>query len=111
MALKNCPECKSEISDSAYECPKCGKILRKLRRGPIGFIFKWLFILFNAFMLYCAVVGMNATSETIKSATSTAEQAGAAIGAGLGMTMILSIWGFGAVILGLFVLFTKPTKK
>ncbi|WP_140308924.1 zinc ribbon domain-containing protein, partial [Vibrio parahaemolyticus] len=24
MALINCPECETEVSDSALKCPKCG---------------------------------------------------------------------------------------
>lgn len=28
MALTNCPECKSEVSSTADECPHCGYDLR-----------------------------------------------------------------------------------
>ena len=45
----------------------------------------------------------------ITNATGTdAEKAGAAIGSAIGTGMLLSIWVFGDVILGLFVLFTRP---
>ena len=39
---------------------------------------------------------------------SEAEKAGGAVGAGLGAVLILSIWVIGDIILGLFVLFTRP---
>jgi hypothetical protein len=29
MALKPCPECGKEVSESAYECPHCGHALRE----------------------------------------------------------------------------------
>jgi hypothetical protein len=29
MALINCPECSSEVSDKAGDCPKCGFPLKK----------------------------------------------------------------------------------
>jgi len=47
MALINCPECSGEVSDTAFECPNCGKSLNKPKRSFIGNVFKWLFILFN----------------------------------------------------------------
>lgn len=39
---------------------------------------------------------------------SDAERAGAAIGATLGTGMLMALWGFGDIILGLLVLFTRP---
>ena len=47
-----------------------------------------------------ATEGMEVMSE--------AEKAGTAIGAGIGMAMIFGIWVFGDIILGLFVLITRP---
>ena len=35
MALINCPECGSKISDEAKACPKCGKDISKLTYGPL----------------------------------------------------------------------------
>ena len=48
------------------------------------------------------------TQEAVQSAGSDAEIAGAAIGAGLGTTMIVIMWVLGDIILGLPVLFTRP---
>lgn len=108
MALIACPECSTEVSDSALKCVKCGVQLRKPKRGFFGKIIKYSFILFNLFMAWWLIVGMGAASETIQSASSSAEQAGAAIGTGIGAAMIIGLWGFGDIILGLFVILTRP---
>jgi hypothetical protein len=42
------------------------------------------------------------------STINSAEQAGAAIGTGLGVALLLSILVIGDIVLGLFVLFTRP---
>jgi hypothetical protein len=108
MALVACPECTTEVSDAALSCAKCGVQLRKPKRGIFGKIIKYTFILFNLLMGWWLIAGMGAANETIQTATSSAEQAGAAIGTGIGAIMIVGIWVFGDIILGLFVLFTRP---
>lgn len=107
MALINCPECQAEVSDVALKCPKCGVQLRKLNRGFFGKLFKWCFVGFNILMAIWLIGGMGAATEGME-VMSEAEKAGTAIGAGLGAAMILGIWVFGDIILGLFVLFTRP---
>lgn len=107
MAMINCPECQAQVSDSAFKCPKCGVQLRKAKRGFMGKLFKWSFIAFNALMAIWTVGGFNAATKDYD-ALSGAEQAGAAIGTGVGMIMVMTVWVIGAVILGLFVLFTRP---
>lgn len=108
MALINCPECSNQVSDQALKCPSCGKQLKKPKRTFMGKVFKWLFILFNVLMLIWLVGGVGSSAEVINSATSEAERAGAAIGTGLGASIILTLWVIGDIILGLFVLFTRP---
>ncbi len=110
MALINCPECDTEVSDKAFKCQKCGVQLRKLKRGFMGQLFKWSFILFNILMAYSLFAGMAASTEGMGE-MSEAEQAGTAIGTGLGVMMLISIWVFGDIILGLFVLFTRPKAE
>lgn len=110
MSMINCPECQNEVSSSAMKCPKCGVQLRKAKRGFFGQVFKWVFILFNVLMLIWLVSAIGMTSEVVSNAATDAEQAGAAIGSGLGMMMLLSIWVIGDIILGVFVLFTKPSN-
>lgn len=107
MPLINCPECLGEISDSAYKCPKCGVELRKPTRSFIGKIIKLSFILFNCFMGLWIFTGMEAASDHMSGMTG-AEATGAAIGTGLGVTIIGGLWFGGTVILGILVLLTRP---
>lgn len=46
--------------------------------------------------------------EISNSAVSQAEKAGASLGGILGTGMLLGIWVIGDIILGLFVMFTRP---
>ena len=108
MSLVNCHEGTNQVSDQAFKCPSCGKQIRKPKRTFMGKVFKWLFILFNWFMVYSLFTGLGGGAEVINSATTDAEKAGAAIGAGLGLSMILGLWVIGDIIIGLFVLFTRP---
>ncbi|WP_421579753.1 hypothetical protein [Shinella sp. M31] len=106
MAMINCPECSNTVSDAAFKCPSCGVQLRKPKRSFFGKLFKWSFIAFNALMLVWLVSGVNAASDGMNSLND-AERAGSAIGTGLGVAMIFSVWVVGDIILGLFVLFTR----
>lgn len=107
MAMVDCRECDKKVSSKALKCPACGIQLRKAKRGFFGTIFKWLFILFNIFMIFILATGIAGVSD-MPDAQSQAEQAGRAIGATMGIGMILTLWVMGDIILGLFVLFTKP---
>lgn len=107
MAIIKCPECGSEVSDSALKCPKCGFEINKPKRGFFGKMFKWTFILFNVLMLWWLIGGVGAATEGME-AMSEAEKAGAAMGTGIGAMMIMTIWVIGDIILGSFVLFTRP---
>ncbi|HCA3181754.1 hypothetical protein OQH06_18555 [Acinetobacter baumannii] len=108
MALINCRECNHTVSDKALDCPSCGAKLRKPTRGFFGKIFKWLFILFNLFMLVMTFKSCGTASEVIISSQNEYEQAGATLGTTLGLGMIITFWALVDVILGLFVLFTRP---
>lgn len=110
MALIKCPECSADVSDKAFKCQKCGVQLRKPTRGFFGQLFKWAFILFNILMAYSLFAGMGAATHGME-AMSEAGKAGAAIGTGLGAFMIVSIWAIGDIILGIFVLFTRPKSE
>ena len=107
MALINCPECSTQVSDSALKCPSCGVQLRKPKRGFWGKLVKWGFIIFNILMVFWLISGIGAATEGMD-VMSEAERAGATIGTGIGVALILGIWLIGDVILGLFVLFTRP---
>jgi ssDNA-binding Zn-finger/Zn-ribbon topoisomerase 1 len=108
MALIQCPECQSEVSERALECPKCGVQLRRLKRGVFGKICKWAFIGFNLLMALWLFSYWGSVGELTDSATSDAEMAGAAVGATLGTGLLFGFWVMGDIILGLFVLFTRP---
>lgn len=106
MPLIACPECKAEVSSTAFKCPQCGFLIRAPKRGFFGKMFKWTFVLWNILMLLWLVTGMKAVSEV--NATGKAEEAGRAVGAAIGGGLIVAIWVSGSLILGLFVLFTRP---
>lgn len=110
MALINCKECNSEISDKALDCPKCGARNRKPQRSFFGKLIKWSFILFNIFMLWWFINGVGEAASTIDTSASEAEKTGATIGTGIGAMFIIGIWAAGDVILGLLTLLTRPKK-
>ncbi len=87
--------------------PEVWSSAKKTQKGFFGKLVKWSFIGFNILMAIWLIGGMGAATEGME-AMSEAEKAGAAIGTGLGAAMILGIWVFGDIILGLFVLFTRP---
>lgn len=109
MATIPCPSCGKDVSDRAFDCPSCGHPLRKPKRGLFGKLFKWTFILFNILMVVWLFGGTNAAIKT-QEGLQGAELAGAQIGTGIGVTMILGLWVIGDIILGLLVLFTRPSK-
>lgn len=110
MALVDCKDCGAQVSNEAYDCPKCGARLRKPKRSMFGSLVKYSFIGYNILMLLWFVLGVGAASEAIDNSSSDAEQVGATIGTGLGAMMIIFIWVSGAVILGLLTIITKPKK-
>jgi beta-lactamase regulating signal transducer with metallopeptidase domain len=93
------------------KCPSCGHQLKKPKRTFFGKLIKWIFILFNLFMIYALFKGMGGAGQVINEATSEAAQTGATIGAGIGAMMILVLWAIGDVILGMLVLFTRPKSS
>ncbi|NBE05955.1 hypothetical protein [Paragemmobacter ruber] len=80
------------------------------KRGLFGWIFLIIFWAFNALMALAFFAGMNGAAESTATLTTDAERAGAAIGTVIGAGMIVSIWAFGAIILGIFVLLTRGKK-
>ena len=110
MAMIECPECGAEVADTAYDCPKCGATLRKPTRTIFGKIVKWSFISFNILMLIWMIAGMSGASDSVSCAGSDAEAAGAAIGGAIGMGLLMGVWVFGDIILGLIFMFTRPSK-
>lgn len=108
MALVACPECQHQVSDTAFKCSQCGVQLKKPKRSFFGKLCKWSFILFNLLMVVWLFAYFGIIDEGMQGATSEAEQAGTAIGATLGVGMLVMLWALGDIILGMFVLFTRP---
>lgn len=76
------------------------------KRGLMGKIFKWLFILFNIFMAWAFIQGLIGLGEAPEPTTD-AGKTGHTVGAAIGILMLLAIWGFGDIILGMLTLFTR----
>jgi len=100
MALVECPECKKEVSDSAYKCPNCNYVLNKPKRGVTGMVFKGLFILFNAFMVVWIIAVWSA------GATDNSTELGAAKAMGTGM--LIFMWMLFGIPLGIMNYITRP---
>ena len=79
------------------------------KRTFLGQLSKWTFWGFNILMAVWLIGGMSSASKEIDKLGG-AEAAGAAIGTGIGAIMILMIWVFGDIILGMFYFFTRPAK-
>lgn len=80
----------------------------KRKRGFFGWVFLILFLGFNALMVLWLGAYWAALSDMETS--SSAEAAGAAIGGTIGSGMLLTLWVFGDIILGIFVLLTRGQK-
>ena len=100
MAIIQCPECKSNVSDKAYKCPNCGIMINKPKRGITGLIFKGLFILFNAFMILLLIALWFTGSSDPEL------QLGAAKAMGTGM--LIFIWILIGLPLGIMNYITRP---
>jgi vacuolar-type H+-ATPase subunit I/STV1 len=70
----------------------------KKERSFIGSVFKWMFILFNLFML--AMVYMTQTSTDDSNFL-------VSLGGGMGIAMMVGMWIMGAIVLGAFMYFTR----
>ena len=70
----------------------------KKERSFLGSMFKWMFILFNLFML--ALVYMTQTSTEESNVVITT-------GANMGTAMMAGMWIMGAIVLGGFTYFTR----
>jgi hypothetical protein len=112
VALTECRDCGHQVSKRATKCPSCGARLRKPQRGVFGQLFKWLFIGFNALMVWILAVGINSVrnappADTQGVLTQDAANAAAAVGSGIGFSMIVVAWLVGVVILGIPTLLTR----
>lgn len=77
------------------------------RRGFFGVFFKYGFILYNLAMGWWLVSYWIKVGGLLNNAADEATRTGGAVGAVLGTGMIATFWVAGAVVLGLFTLFTR----
>ena len=110
MSLIHCKECNSEISSEAFDCPKCGAMLRKPKRTFFGNLVKFGFIAFNILMVFWFFSYIIDIANSLNSASSEAAKTGTSIGGGIGSMFIIIIWGIGDIVLGISMLLTKPKK-
>ncbi|CAA6816552.1 MAG: Unknown protein [uncultured Sulfurovum sp.] len=67
-------------------------------RSLLGSMFKWMFILFNLFMVALVYMTQTSTDESNLLVS---------IGAGMGIAMLIGMWIMGAMVLGGFTYFTR----
>lgn len=74
----------------------------------------WALAIFNVLILIWLIAGIAATSNECPGMTDgqlSICQAGTAVGAGLGVTLIVIIWFIGFVVLGLVWLMSRPSRR
>ncbi|CAH7180734.1 conserved hypothetical protein [Vibrio chagasii] len=109
MELEACPSCQHKVSAKAFICPICAHVINKPKRTIAGRIIKWVFIAFNILMMTITYRVISTVGDTIQEVSnSAAEQLGAQVGAGIGVSMVLAFWFFGFSLLGGFTLLTRP---
>ena len=77
----------------------------KRERSLAGKFIKWAFVGFNILMAVWIVGGLHSVSKI--QTHSTAEQIGSGIGVTIGVTILLTLWALGDLILGVLVLVTR----
>lgn len=87
----------------------------EIREGGTGWnVLKNFALLWTITMVVAGIAGMVSVSDVVQQAGSEAEQAGAAIGATLGLGMIFGLWFIvlvGALVLGLFLKKSSIVEK
>ena len=106
MALIKCKECSKDVSDSAAICPNCGFILKRPKRSFIGKAIKCIFIIFNLFMAIYLFSIYDRAGLVLGSSEDIPLLARSIVNAKINDAIFT--WIAGAVILGLFVLLTRP---
>lgn len=81
----------------------------KGKRSLFGYLVLWGFLGFNLLMIAWLYFGLGAVTDGYQEMSAT-EQAGTAMGAGIGAMMVFVIWAIGDVILGIPLLLTRPSK-
>lgn len=77
------------------------------KRGLIGQLFKWTFVLFNVLMAWRLISYWVNIGGMVSGTANEFEEAGAVIGGTIGTGMLVFFWLAGAVILGLITIMTR----
>lgn len=85
-------------------------VIEKRKRGLFGKLIAALFWGWHLLMGFWLFSALGTTSTHYATATSEAARAGTTIGATIGISFVLMVWTFGAVILGTLMLFTRGKK-
>lgn len=77
------------------------------KRGILGKLAKWGFILFNVLMLVWLLSYWGSLGGMLNEQSSEASRAGTAVGGTIGTGVLVFFWLAGAVILGIMALLTR----
>ena len=110
MAMIPCKECGKEVSSEAFKCPNCGARLRKAKRGFFGKIFKWSFVLFNLLMFLWIIFVIFVYGDSATSTNDGIEQAANVVAGSMWIGASVTVWVIVDIILGIFVLLTRPKE-
>ncbi|RUW62123.1 hypothetical protein [Mesorhizobium sp. M7A.F.Ca.US.008.03.1.1] len=80
------------------------------KRGFFGMLFWWMFLAFNALMGLWMFAGIKGASQQYQATTDAASHVGTAIGGSIAIGILLWIWVFGDIILGLLVLLSRGKR-
>ena len=116
MALIKCPECSAEVSDKAYDCPRCGAPLRKPKRTLFGRFVKWFFIAFNILVVLAvaANIAQYEKNKELENMTNILGQAHGKVPTNIteeNIIALLIFWFVGACFFGILLYFTRPSKN
>ncbi|RVL02490.1 hypothetical protein [Sinorhizobium meliloti] len=79
----------------------------KRKRGVFGTIVWWLFLAFNGLMALWVFWAIKMAAQHAQATTDAAVQAGSVIGGTIATGLLVSLWLFGSLILGLIVALTR----
>jgi hypothetical protein len=106
------------VRDPGKKPPASHQVVRRevYKRGPFGKIIKFLFIAFNVLMViwlvsYWVQVGSMRNELVITNKDfAHAADAGAAIGAAIGTTILMFVWAAGSTVHGFLTMFSRGEK-
>jgi len=86
-------------------------MIERRRRGVFGWIMLTLFWAWHVLMIAWFVSSVSGMATVVNDAASEAQRSGAAIGATLGVGIILFFWVAGTLIFGALAFFTRGRRE